>query len=230
MKRYAIILLSLIFLYVNQGYSQEKPFVFGFKVAPNIGWMKPDAKNYEREEMLPGFSWGFVAEFHLMENYTVTSGFNVVYLNANLKYPHRQLVNNDSTTGTLLRKYKLKYIEVPLILKMRTNKIGRFRFYGEIGIGTGFLLGAKADDEFKYNSSTLKDENIDISNDICFFRESLILGVGTEFIISGSTVVIIGVLFDNNFNNILNGENTVVPDVSNKAIANFLEVHIGLVF
>ena len=44
MKKTIVILLFLAFtIFAKEGLTQNKPFLFGFHVAPNIGWMKPDA-------------------------------------------------------------------------------------------------------------------------------------------------------------------------------------------
>jgi len=72
--------------------SQNKAFQFGFKVGPNIGWIKPDAEGYERLGVDAGFAWGFVAEVFLLENYAMNTGFDVVYLNGSFSYPHQKLV------------------------------------------------------------------------------------------------------------------------------------------
>jgi len=61
-----------------------------------------------------------------------------------LKFPAVQ--NGD--TGTMIRDYSIKYIEIPLSLKMRTNDINGMRFFGRIGLGTAFKLSAKKTDEF----------------------------------------------------------------------------------
>ncbi|MFO8129195.1 MAG: porin family protein [Bacteroidales bacterium] len=231
MKKAALVLILGGVLFTLNARAQQKPFVFGFRFAPNVGWNKSETKEYNRDGMQPGFSWGFVAEFYLMENYAITTGFDIVYLYTRMSYPHEvQIDNSTSPEGILNRKYKLKYIEIPLILKMRTNEFGKFRFYGQVGLGTSFLLGAKADDEFSYGTEKITEEKVDIYDDVGFIRESLIIGAGTEFMVSGSTVINLGVKFDNGFLNILNDNNPARPGLEPKAINNYLELNLGVVF
>src|SRR5690606_13682428 len=45
------------------------------------------------------------------------------------------------------RKYKGKYVTIPLFLKFQTNKIGQFIYYGKFGLRTSFLAGVRMDDE-----------------------------------------------------------------------------------
>ena len=69
MKKIILILVLVAFLGGSSAYSQHKPFVFGFKAGPTMGWMKPDAKGYESDGVKAGFTWGFIADFFLMENH-----------------------------------------------------------------------------------------------------------------------------------------------------------------
>lgn len=230
MKKIILIIIAATLFIFKTGYTQEKPFKFGFKVAPNIGWMKPDSKGYHNEKTNVGFSWGFLAEFHLMENYAITTGFNVTYLNSTLIYPHIEIIDTDTLIGNLHRQYNLKYIEVPLALKMKTKDFGKVKFYGQIGLSTGFLIGAKAKDSFR--SSTKEDINSDddIKNEIKSVREALILGIGMEYSLGGSTALTFGINFDNGFTDVLKDQNTIDPDINNHAINNFLEINVGVIF
>ena len=224
-----LIIIANLFIF-KTGFAQEKPFLFGFKVAPNIGWMKSDSKGYENDGTEVGFSWGFIAEFHLMENYAITTGFNVTYLYSTLIYPHVEIIDTDTLIGNLHRTYRLKYIEVPLTLRMKTKEFGKVRFYGQIGLSTGFLIGAKAKDSFR--SSTKEDINSedDIQNEIKAVREALILGIGMEYSLGGSTALTLGFTFDNGFTDVLKNQNKIDPDINNHAINNFLEISVGVIF
>ena len=230
MKKHLIIFLLLSFLASAGATAQQKPFVFGFQAGPNIGWMKPDAAGYSSDGVKIGFSWGFIADFYLMENYGITSGFDVIFLNGGIRMPGRVIDGADTISGTLNRKYKLKYIQIPLTLRMRTKELGPFRIYGQIGLGSSFLIGARADDEFIPPTGEPVKEEVDIYDDIAFMRESLILGAGVELLLGGSTSLIAGLVFNNGFMDILKGQNSIDPTVNNKAFANYLAFNVGIVF
>ncbi len=230
MKKATLIILVLTFLCALSASSQQKPFVFGFKAGPNIGWMKPDAQGYESDGIKGGFSWGFIADFFLMENYGIATGFDVIFLNSGLKMPHMEVDGGNTLTGTLHRKYKLKYIQIPITLKMQTKEMGKFRIYGQIGLGTGFLIGAKADDEFIQDTGETTNTENDIYDDISFIRSSLILGAGVEYSLGGSTNLLVGFSFDNGFIDILKGQNTLDPTINNKGYVNYVSFIVGIVF
>ncbi|MDT8393837.1 MAG: porin family protein [Bacteroidales bacterium] len=231
MKKQVFVACLVISFCLSTVYSQQKPFVFGFKAGPNIGWMKPDTKGYQGNGIKAGFSWGFIADFFLMENYAIATGFDVIFLNAGLEIPHE--IDMDeilSYEGTLHRDYRLKYIQIPVSLLMRTNQLGKFRFFGRIGFGANFLIGAKADDEFISSAYIEKSDDNDIYTDMTFMRAALILGGGAEFNLGGSTSLMAGLTFNNGFTDILKGKNSRYPNLSNKALANFLSLDIGIVF
>ncbi len=80
-----ILLVALIYSINQNAFSQEKAFSFGFKVAPSIGWMKLNSDGYESNGVKGGFNWGFVGDIHLMENYSIQTGINILYLNGSYK-------------------------------------------------------------------------------------------------------------------------------------------------
>ena len=136
----------------------------------------------------------------------------------------------NTLTGTLKRNYKLKYIQIPVTLKMRTKEMGKFRIYGQIGLGTGFLIGAKAEDEFIADTGETTSTENDIYDDMSFMRFSLILGAGVEYSLGGSTNLLAGFTFDNGFTDILTGQNTLDPTINNKGYVNYVSFIVGIVF
>lgn len=229
MKR-SIFTLLLIFVIAGSSVAQQKAFQFGFKVAPSMGWLKTNSEGYKRDGVKAGFNWGFVGEFFLMENYALTTGFNVIYVNGAYSYPDRQLIGGIDEIGETNRVLKLKYLQVPVILKMKTNDFNGIKFYGEIGFGLAFKLDANADDNFYSNKTLLQKKSSDASRELRATRESLILGAGVEYPLGGSTFITAGIRFDNNFIDILKDKNRVDDSISQKGISNFIEFQLGLLF
>lgn len=231
MKR---ILVFLVFVFLaGQLVAQEKAFQFGFKLGPSIAWIKPTSDGYERNGVKAGFNWGFMADVNVMENYAIHSGFNVIYLNGAYSYPHKMKLEgaSDFTTGTMNRVLHLKYIEIPAVMRMKTDEVNEFTFYGEAGFGLGFCTGAKADDTFIDNqgTSTVK-EGVNVNKQVKYSRFAMILGAGAYYNIGGSSKLTAGIRFNNNLFDILKDQNTVDPKIEHKGIANFLELQLGFLF
>ena len=224
-----LFIAGLLLISLNMS-AQYKPILFGLRAGGSIDWMKPDAEGYHNQGIRPGFSWGFIADFYIMENYALQTGFNVQYLYGKLNYPSREMIQGDTLTGTLLRYYKLQYIQIPLVWKMQANVSESVRLYGKIGLGTAFRLRAKADDTFTSSDGETNESSGDIAEDICLIRESFIIGGGVAFTLNGSTALIVDLTFDNGFVNILKGNNGLYPDIENKAVINLVELGVGIMF
>ena len=203
-------------------YGQHKPFQFGFKGGINTGWFATDTDGYSNNGTKVGGSWGFVADFFLMEGYSFTTGFNVLYLNGSINAPSDLF---DLNPTTLERDFKTKYIELPLIFTMKTKKIkDKVRIYGQVGFGLSFLLTAKANDTyFPVDGGNPIEKSENIYDEFRFTRESLILGVGVEIPLKGSTYVRTGFKFDNAFVDVLKSSEA-------KARNNFLELSAAVIF
>ncbi|MHC1706031.1 MAG: porin family protein [Bacteroidales bacterium] len=230
MKSKLLTLLVVLFFTgpLTQAQDFDTPFQFGFRIAPNLGWLKPDIEGYSKEGISAGFSWGFVAEYSLSQTYALCSGFSVTSNAGRLKYPYTE----DTLIGTMNRKFKIRSIEIPLLLKMRTKEIGYFTYYGVIGFGTSFNMTARAEDEFNTSSPpgiTITHEP-DIKSRINFLRESLIVGLGAQYNISGDTQIFGGITFNNGFTNIMKGHNSVNKSLKESAISNYLELNVGVLF
>jgi len=224
MKKYIIIALVFFFTIPVLGFTQDEspPVQFGIKLGPNIGWIKPDANGYSSEGAALGFNWGFITDFNISTNYGITTGFNVVYNNGNLKYPHVQ----DTVAGIMQRKYNLQYLEIPICLKMRTKQIGYMTYYGKIGLGVSFNLRARSKDVFNVEPEV---EN-NIQDEIVLMRESLIVGAGCQYSIGGSTALLFEIIFNNGFSNILNGNNSLDESIKQRAVSNYIEFNLGVIF
>lgn len=218
-----VLLLSIATYAAN---AQFPPYYFGLKAAPQISWMRPNVDNYSSEGAKVGFAWGFIAEFNFTENHCISTGFNMQFNGGKLKFP----ASLNDETGTMIRDYSLKYIEVPLTLKMRTNSIKNMRYFGRIGLGTAFKIGAKKTDEFTPDNGAKVTGSKTNYSDIAFARESLIVGMGTEYRPEGGPALGVELTFNNGFTNILTGKNTVDTSVSEKATQNFFELAFSVLF
>ncbi len=231
-KIFLFLLISFIFSqFIN---AQDKAFQFGFKIAPNIGWMKTNAQGYENDGVKPGFSWGFVGDIHLMENYWINTGFNVNFIHCAYHYPHQIPASGGSSSyvvGTLNRDLITKYIQLPIVFRMKTNENNGITYFGEIGFGLGFLFDAKASDKFYEGEVLIKEtDKVDVVNEFRFTRESLILGAGMEFAIGETNKLTTGLRFDNCFFDIMKDQNSIDPSIEQKGMSNFIELQVCFLF
>jgi hypothetical protein len=228
------LLLTLAFLMIaHTGFSQIKPFRFGLKVAPAISWVSPDSKGYESDGAQFGFNWGFLSDVTITENYFFATGFNVNYLNGKISYPYQEMTDTIMLAGTMVNDMKLRYIDIPLTLKMKTNRFKDVQYYGQVGFSLAFNFKTKTEETFQYSvdgvSKSVTSEH-DRTDNIQLLKASLILGGGIEYYIDNSTSIIAGLTYYNGISNIMKGYNTVDGSVKQKATPNFIELTLGLIF
>lgn len=224
--RTKVTLVLLLTLFTFAAKAQYPPYSFGLKAAPQISWIKPNVDTYEAAGAKIGFAWGFIAEFNFTENHSICTGFNMLFNGGKLKFPAIQ----DGETGTMTRDYALKYVEIPVSLKMRTNDINGLRYFGRIGIGTALKIGAKNTDEFTPEGGTTITSKKANYKDAALFRESLMVGLGAEYEIKEGPKLGVELTFNNGLTNILNGKNTLDTSVKEKATSNFFELAFSVIF
>jgi opacity protein-like surface antigen len=222
-----LLIIFLVLFFTKAGFSQGSHVRLGLKVAPNIAWMTPNEKNYKYNGVAAGVSLGFVSEFNLTEHYAITTGFNFSFLSGNLQLPYTLAPD----TGTLDRKYNFRYLEIPLLVKMKTREYGNFTLFGQIGFGTGFNLRTKVNDKFATDHNGVKTDKSNLSaHETSFIREAILAGVGAEYKIDESVSLLVGLSYSNSLNNVLQGKNTADNSLTNRSSLNYVELNIGVLF
>ena len=222
MKRTYIGLLLLFFTAGAFAQDSSSPY-YGFRLGltahPTIGWVKPDIGKSNGVSL--GFSYGLIGDFNFTQNYSFATGLTVTTINGK----STEIVSLNEGTGPasqaeLSLKYKLQYIEVPLTLKLKTVKINEVRYYGQFGLSNGFMIGAKQDTEM---NGAAPSKDVNIKDDIKFYRAGLIIGAGAEFEVSGNTSITTGLTFNNGFTDLTSSKASTVKN-------HYLGINIGVFF
>lgn len=235
MKRLIFFALSFLTLLSTTLKAQDnnKPFQFGLLVAPSLGWFSPDVDNYKNDGIHVGFAWGFSSDIAIANNYFLSTGFNVQYLNGKMNYPIYSDVSTMKDSGTLYRTYHLRYLEIPFMLKMKTLALKPYRIFADIGFGLGFNLKAKADDSFLINDNPTGNNvitsNTSITNDVTTARLTFKIGGGVDFPLDGSTYLFTAIHLNSGLSDILSGKNAKTS-VEESASASWVALTLGIMF
>jgi opacity protein-like surface antigen len=222
MKRTFIGLLLLFFTGSAFAQDSSSPY-YGFRLGltahPTIGWVKPDIGKSNGVSL--GFSYGLIGDFNFTQNYSFATGLTVTTVNGkSTEIVTTNNVDGPDSQNEISLKYKLQYIEVPLTLKLKTVKINEVRYYGQFGLSNGFMIGAKQDLDITGGTST---KDINIKDDIKFYRAGLIIGAGAEFEVSGNTSITAGLTFNNGFTDLTSSKNSTVKN-------HYLGINFGVFF
>lgn len=236
MKKIIIATLALLILWPfgkAQAQDEEKPFRFGLHASPSITWLKPDLQEYDNEGTRLGFSYGMLAEFSISNNYSLSTGIDISYFGGKLKYEDEleeyNLPDPNNEIGEITSTYNLQYLQIPLMIKMSTNEIGYFTYFANIGLGTSIRLGASVEDKHSTNGGENTHTIDNLNDDIALLKESLIIGVGSEYALGNNITIVGSVNFNNGFTTTIKRDNFQLEKQGN-AIANYVELKLGLLF
>jgi hypothetical protein len=210
----------------------------GIKVSPQYTWTTTDSKSLTTGDPHVNISYGLVLDYHINENYSFGTEFSIGTFGGTIKPDSVYITNKSAAAKDLEYTYKLQYINVPFIIKMRTKEIGYLRYYAEFGLGMSYNFKAKAD--ISSTSASVDLENVDVnspdpkdkltiendgvlSQEVNFFRSSIIIGAGIQYNAFGNTLLVAGLRYDSALNDFTDEERW-------KASMNFLALHIGVMF
>ncbi len=216
---------------VNNIYAQQKErsnFQLGAKISPTLSWLNSNSQDINSDGTSFKFSWGFVADFQFAEKYFFSTGFNIISTGGKIIQPDSTITYS---SAELHRNITIRYIELPLSIKMKTRQFGYLSYFGQIGMGLGMRLTAKSDDDFypTPSSNAFSKNDVKIEDQINFFRLSMILSAGVEYSLGGSTNLFGAFTFNNGFSNIFDKKNAS-PFIDADASSNFFDISVGIMF
>ena len=224
----------------------QADYHFGFQASPSFSWLTNDNPKINGNGSLLGLKLGLIVEKRFSDNYSLMTGvafhFNsggkLIYdlpgnywgnSAANATIPYRS--NDTFQIGTEL-KYNLKYIEIPIGLKMRTQEFGPIRYFAEPALYFDFRADAKGTIT---GSPHFDQEKINISNDVGFLNISWALGIGVEYTIATNTTLIGGIYFQQGLIDIQKDSNKEYTSSgakadASKAVINAITFKCGIMF
>jgi len=182
-------------------------FRFGLHFSPNISWFNANSVGYESDGSKLGYSYGLAVEHFIGKNYLFSTGFSLSPAGGTLKY--NGVFQADDTSSykqsSVSQSYSVKYIEIPITLKLRTTEIGYITYFGKIGFTPGIKYKATSEYDYSINNLGSTDPE-NVSKETFFMNMWLTLGLGAEYNIAGNTNIMLGLTFHNGFMNTLNND------------------------
>ncbi len=243
MKKQLALLLSLFFVIAAQAQNEkkERKLHLGFLGTSSYGWMSTDSKNISGGGLKAGVGLGIYGDYFFAENYAFsvellhsTQGFK---LDADSICTYSKTDLEFKKTGNANINYRMRSFQIPLTLKLRTNEIGYWRYYGQLGVAPTVSyraikatydpgIFAREDDNIdrlanenendfisggnipNTNAEDAKNHFLEEDN-IGTFRLPLIIGAGGEWNVSGNTSILMGVRYEYGLLNLMKADHTV---------------------
>ncbi|PCH92067.1 MAG: hypothetical protein COB85_08525 [Bacteroidetes bacterium] len=222
------LIVVMIGLAPTNSLAQDKKIGFGLQGLGAVTWLKPDVSEIEGKGARVGYGFGLMFDFRFGDNYSLTSGFNMVYGGGKISFQDSVQFEHDKRTGDNIDTvpggstitYKLGYIEIPITLLLKTNEIGYITYFGQFGLSSQIRIKAKGD---AINVGAEQINNGDFKNEVLPVNFGLLIGGGIEYSLGGNTALIIGLLYNWGFMGIL-------PKPKAKVSMNSIALRVGVMF
>ncbi len=211
----------------------DKYFHFGLNVTPGLYFASPGNSGTGVSNAANGaafgFGYGVNLEFYFTMNYGIATGLEVNSFGVN--YTNVTTVKSGNITDSVIttaHQQTMQYLSIPFLLKLRTNSIGSIKYFGEFGLQPSFLLSAMDNPtvtrEIYATSFTPETtDNVNIYKQSDFIRLSLVVGLGLEYNLAGTTSIQGAITYDNAFTNLNSSGN-------NSMLVKGVNLTIGVLF
>lgn len=220
MKRLTLFTILTIFFINSFGQSHVQ---LAFTASPSVNWMNTSNRDVSREKIVLGYDFGLLGDiyFNESENYALQTGLMVVNAGGNLSY---RMDQGFTYAGETLEKdvdikYRLRYLDIPFSIKLKTNDFHRAYYWGLFGLSGMVNIGASGDS----NDGALRKSSI--HDEINMFNVGMNVGLGFDYDLGGSNSASFGLVFQNGLTDV-----TTDNAFDDKTILNSLKVRLALVF
>lgn len=230
-----LLLIVMIFVLGHEAFAQDqavgpntrKKFKIGFNLSPSIDFFQPNTEGVDLDKVKAKFGYGMMAEYAFTNNYAVAFGLEHKMAGASLDFgadaDARYFDQSDKTEYRLLsRTHRYDYVNIPITLKLMTNQIGYFTYFGQFGVDLSVLVSSQAKDERQTvtDTSTVvgvvaevfgssgESDFVGRYNQSMFMNVKLRIGAGFEWNFSGNTSLVVSASYHNGFIDLMRDSNS----------------------
>lgn len=217
-----IILTTILVVSALTTFSQEHVRL-SFTGSPSVCWMSTNNTDAAKEKSILGYNFGLNGDFYFSEDerYSVLTGIQITNVGGEISYnPGTSFKFADATLPTLSKiKYRLRYIEVPFAIRLKTDEFQGVRYWGEYGLSGMLNIEARGDS----NDGSLRKANI--GSEINLFNLAMDIGIGFDYDLGSSNAVSVGLIFQNGLIDV-----TTDNAFSDRTKINSLNLKVGIIF
>ncbi len=210
------LLIMVLFFSRNDLQAQQK-ISFGIHADPLISWFTTDVREVSNNGARAGFNFGLNFNNYFSKNYSFSTGINLISAGGSLTPGDTTVYEFTNFNSTVPSGkpiiYKIQYLSIPVGLKLQTNQIGYVTFFTDLGLDPKVVISSKADIPFL----DIKGENA--SKLVNLFNLSYHITAGIEYSLGGTTALVAGLGFDNNFFDITTDNGRIKDKVSHKILS-----------
>ncbi len=200
----------------------QSPVRLGAHIDPVFSWFSTKTSQIQKDGARLGYNGGLIVEYYFAPNYALVTGLNLTQIGGNLLYKEPVDITTGEgdhvpvPAGTTVA-FNVNYLTIPMALKLKSNQIGYFTYFAEMGFSPQVNIGSRASSE----GNALHKDNV--SKEINAFNVSFFFGGGIEYNIGGQTSLVGGIFFNNGFIDILSSDR-------HNGQLNFVNIRFGVMF
>jgi hypothetical protein len=218
-KLVTIVLASMFPLLLKAQSGDPERISFGLHFDPVISWFGTDIRQTLSDGARAGYNFGLIFDKYFGYNYAFSTGINFIGAGGKLTNVDTTMIEFTNFTSDVLPGnpvvYKIQYLSIPLGLKFQTNEIGYVSYFANAGIDPKIVIGGKAD------IPSLDIENEKATGELKWFNMGWHLTAGIEYSLGGTTSLLAGLNFENNFLDITKENNSQPKDKISHKILSF---------
>lgn len=186
--------LTLLILIAGSPFAGAQQLHMGLFADPLVSWYSSNNTVITGGGARAGFSGGLAVNYYFAQNYAFSTGIS--YLKVGGVQSSAEEITfrfaNYSQLVTPGQKviYSASYLTIPAGIRLRTNQIGYFSIFSDIGLDAGFLTKGT----ISIPAASIEDEHA--SKEIPLFTAGFHIHAGAEYSLGGSTVLVVGLGFD----------------------------------
>lgn len=218
----AVILLTALSLRTT-----AQDLKFAIHADPVISWMGSNEAVYQGEGVKAGLNIGLNVLHFFADNYAISTGISYLTTGGrqSVTETHTMVFNNFQRTvnpGDEIR-YDLRYINIPLGIRLQTNKAGYHSYFTDLGLDLRILLRSTVD----IPAMQISRENA--RNEVYGLNAGWHLGGGIEYELGTDASVIAGIAYAQDFFDITKDLQDVnQPD--DRACLRMFSIRLGIKF
>lgn len=187
----------LIIIFSSEVIIAQQKITFGVHADPVVSWFSSDIKEVTNNGARAGINFGLNLNKYFSPNYSFSSGISIINAGGSLTSSETTTMDFTNFSSTIAPGeqviYKIQYLAIPLGLKLQTNQIGYLTYFTDLGLDPKVVIGGKCD----IPSLDIKGEKA--TNELNSFNLSYHITAGVEYSLGGTTALVFGLSFDNNF-------------------------------
>ncbi len=166
----------------------------GIHAMPNVSFLSTTDEDLDTKSKLK-FGFGLITEFNFADNYSFLTGVDYVMRGGEFTKDFDQAVMPG--VSDTITELNAAFIQIPLMLKMRTKQFGYMKYFAEFGGIAAF----RAKEELIFKPKKVESDVND--NYVAFADFIFSVGLGAEYHLGGQTYLLLGVYYNHSLSDIL---------------------------